>query len=358
MKKLHKFYYCAVFILITACHKEIPDSTNLVTEKAIGNRTNSQDIIPTYADPNAFIEAYSNLEEQLTASIRATYAQYPNGFTLYELEYTDLPNQVFETAMSPLSDFSKDQSYNSLWNKVHAENSEWLLRGADNFDTYPDNQYAISDIMKAMLNENGEMMIGDKLYHYLNASVDDRNQNIEVASIEMYGDIEEFHNELNNTSARKGLKLLKDKQWPPIDKNGHYHSFDPFDNLDLSCTTNRANWGTENYHDRKKYYWKNGFNYDIIGSHSFSNMEVWHKSRVLGWIHDVQTLSVPVQLKTLEKNCTDDVDQYSYYILWAPYLQNNANFWGDDKKIERDYLQAGHHVVSKSFYATHNLTWL
>jgi len=331
------------------------------TRSITGITVNSRGI-PCYADSATFVSWYLTLHTQINDSITSVYSGVSSsGFTQYQLDSTTIPNDLFERAMSPLGNFAANVGFNSLWNKVHLANNLWMSDTTKAFSTYPDNDYAIDDILKSMLNEDGDMIIGSKIYHYICERVPataSPNNVTEIGVLEMPVDSIYYLDSLNDNPNMNKIANLH--QWPLPTKSGKYHSFFPFDNPnpDKTCTNNRANWGTEEYYDRKKYYWKNGFNFDILGTHAFSNMEVWHKSRTLGWIHDLQSLQLPLQLKTLDKDCNDETNQYSAPSLWGPYCQANANWWGTTyRNIEKNYFDANHNVTSKSFYKKHYLTW-
>lgn len=357
MKKLFTAII-GIAIFSISCNKSRIDN-NMSTTKQFNPKLILKQVqgveIPEYASFDAFRAEYSSLEQSLLNSMRSTYENYPNGFTEDEMN-SNLPFEVLEDALNPLYNFSISRNFHSLFSEAQNEKIEWLKNGNSNFEEFPSNKYAIDNILMSMINNRGDMIIGDKILHYVNEVIQEngiKRAEVGVLVVPISDSILFF--EFENDPTKNNLTSMKVTSFPP--------TWAPYFNDQYTggtdCQINVANWGNVEYSNRRKYYWKNIFFHDIIKSTVGTMMEAYYKVPGTGnWIPNVLSMKVGIQTRDYNNVCAMPDDYYVEQTLWCSINQRQAHKWGAQRGVKKLEVNNLHQTNGNHYSAIwHYLNW-
>lgn len=345
-------------VLIFSCKKIDDKLTPVITKTNIKKTRNTNNVIylngtstPYYSSFDDFKVKYEILESAYLTSLQNTYLAYPDGFNENQLEST-LPLDVFNIAISPLLNNGSNNGFNSLYSQYNIEKLEWLSHGYDNFNSFPANRYVINDQLMAMMNKDGNYIVGDKIVHFVFDITKDTCNFIEVATLEVpLSDSIDFwntsSNDLNNINA------FKAHTWPP---KWIPNLLDLY--ADSTCKVNVGNSDVYEYANKRKYYWKNGFFNDVISTVCHSQMEAYYKTKVLGWIPNVLSMKIRMQETHYNPSCSEGASQYGETGFWCSILPKAYTHWMVRRTCNKQEIYNIHETNGDypSSY-THFLNW-
>lgn len=126
-----------------------------------GNNGSSQML--HFKDIKSVKQTISELERQVKDLDHAFVKKYSN---LDEEAINVKEDEIKFNEEKPLLDFNKQLNFKSLYKKISTEEEEWLRQDELDFDNDPDNHFILEDEVRAILNTDAELMIGDKIYKY------------------------------------------------------------------------------------------------------------------------------------------------------------------------------------------------
>ncbi len=173
------------------------------------------DGILNFPDTSILIQVLASLDAEISNANFQFTDQYGG---LDEEAYNDMFDSLGLNEQQPLIDFENELSFTSLRSIISAEHDAWLETDGENDELNPNRHFIVDNTVRAILNEYGEVKIGDIYY---------------TLTEEGYSETSELQTLVN----KRGQKILQSNK------------------LSNDCKSNERSNGTEPVSSTKKFSW-------------------------------------------------------------------------------------------------------